>query len=82
MQTMESEESQRMSGEGQSNIFRTLEIEVIIFLVLRSSTGFNNPTTQNHIISNYLGDLKDNFFKVHTHTQNQKPTTNKGQTIF
>lgn len=61
VQTMESEESKRMSGEGQSNIFRTLEIEVIIFFVLRSSTGFNNPTTQNHIISNYLGDLKELF---------------------
>lgn len=61
VQTMESEESWRMSGEGQSNIFRALGIEVIIFLVLISSTCFHNPTGQNNIISNYLDDLKEIF---------------------
>lgn len=56
--TVESEQSWRMSEEGQSNILRALGIEVIIFLVLISSTCFHNPTGQNHIIGNYLGDLK------------------------
>lgn len=59
LQTMESEKTWRMSGEGQSNILRALEIEVTIFLVLISSTCFHNPTGQNHIISNYFGDLKE-----------------------
>ena len=71
-----------MSGEGQSNIFRTLKIEVIIFLVLSSSTGFNNPTTQNHIISNYLGDLKELFelikyFFLVSYTYTKPKTNNK-----
>lgn len=61
VQTMESEQSWRMSAGGQSNILRALGIEVIIFLVLILSTCFHNHTGQDHIISNYLGDLKELF---------------------
>lgn len=80
VQTMESEQSWRMSGEGQSNVLRALGMGVIIFLVLISSTFFHNSTGQNHIIRYYLGDLKEllnlenkfvKFTYTYTHTKPQ-----------